>query len=164
MTFKSITKKEFETSLSSNFTFEDNPHIGLCISGGPDSMALLMLMRDWIKTINGKITALHFNHNLRPESKLEAKILKKQLNKLEVNCLKIEWKHEKINSRVMELAREARYEKIINLCKKLRIINLMTAHNFDDNLENYLMRKKRTNFSWIVLNTKNENSRQFKNY
>ena len=60
MTFKSITKKEFETSLSSNFTFEDNPHIGLCISGGPDSMALLMLMRDWIKTINGKITALHF--------------------------------------------------------------------------------------------------------
>ena len=59
----------------------------------------------------------------------------------------IEWKHEKINSRVMELAREARYEKIINLYKKLRIINLMTAHNFDDNLETYLMRKKRSKSS-----------------
>ena len=55
-------------------------------------------------------------------------------------------------------------KKIINLCKKLRIINLMTAHNFDDNLETYLMRKKKQIFSWIVLNTKNENSRQFKNY
>ena len=61
-----------------------------------------------------------FNHNSATESKLEAKILKKQLNKLEVNCLKIEWKHEKINSRVMELAREARYEKIINVLQKIK--------------------------------------------
>ena len=56
MVFKAITKKEFETSLSSNFTFEDQPHIGLCISGGSDSMALLMLMRDWIKILMEKFT------------------------------------------------------------------------------------------------------------
>ena len=39
-------KKEFEKNLSSNFIFEDQPHIGLCVSGGSDSMALVMLMRD----------------------------------------------------------------------------------------------------------------------
>ena len=42
----------------------------------------------------------------------------------------------------MERARAARYENIIELCKKLKIINLMTAHNLEDNLETYVMRKK----------------------
>ena len=147
MVFKAITKKEFEKNLSSNFIFEDQPHIGLCVSGGSDSMALLMLMRDWVKNINGKIYALHFNHNLRYESNLEAKILEKTIKKLDVNFFKIDWNHGNINSRIMERARAARYENIIELCKKLKIINLMTAHNLEDNLETYVMRKKRGNSS-----------------
>ena len=72
-----ITNKEFEINLSSNFTFEKSPHIGLCISGGSDSMALLILMKEWIKK-KGKISAIHFDHNLRYESKSEAKILEKK--------------------------------------------------------------------------------------
>jgi len=142
-----ITKKEFEINLSSNFTFEKSPHIGLCISGGSDSMALLILMKEWIKKKNGKIFAIHFDHNLRYESKSEAKILEKRVKNLNINFLKIKWNHSKINSRIMELARSARYEKIINICKKLEIINLMTAHNFEDNLETFVMRKKRDNKS-----------------
>ena len=142
-----ITKKEFEINLSSNFTFEKSPHIGLCISGGSDSMALLILMKEWIKKKNGKISAIHFDHNLRYESKSEAKILEKRVKNLNINFLKITWNHSKINSRIMELARSARYEKIINICKKLEIINLMTAHNFEDNLETFVMRKKRDNKS-----------------
>ena len=49
----------------------------------------------------------------------------------------------------MELARSARYEKIINICKKIKIINLMTAHNFEDNLETFVMRKKRDDKSLL---------------
>ena len=77
MTLKAITQKEFEINLSTNFTFEDQPHIGLCISGGSDSMALLMLMRRWIKRLNGRISAFHFDHNLRKKSSLEAITLEK---------------------------------------------------------------------------------------
>ena len=65
MNFPSITKKEFERNLSSNFSFENQPHIGICVSGGSDSMALLLLMKEWIKKLNGKILAIHFDHNLR---------------------------------------------------------------------------------------------------
>ena len=147
MNFKAISQKEFDDNLSANFIFEDKPHIGICISGGSDSMALLMLMRSSIKRLNGKISAIHFDHNLREESNLEANILEKKLNKLQVNFYKIVWNHRKIKTRIMERARSARYENIINLCKKLKIINLMTAHNFEDNLETYLMRKKRSNSS-----------------
>ena len=41
----------------------------------------------------------------------------------------------------MELARVERYKQIISHCKKLKIIHLMTAHNLDDNLETFIMRK-----------------------
>ena len=84
-----ITKKEFEINLSSNFTFEKSPHIGLCISGGSDSMALLILMKEWIKKKNGKISAIHFDHNLRYESKSEAKILEKRVKNLNINFLNL---------------------------------------------------------------------------
>ena len=43
----------------------------------------------------------------------------------------------------MKNAREARYEKILEISKKLKIIHLMTAHHSNDNLETYYMRKKR---------------------
>ena len=147
MTLKAITQKEFEINLSTNFTFEDQPHIGLCISGGSDSMALLMLMRRWIKRLNGRISAFHFDHNLRKKSGLEAITLEKKLKRLKVNFVKVKWNHEKIKTRIMERARDARYENIINQCKKMKIIHLMTAHNLEDNLETYLMRKKRSNSS-----------------
>ena len=50
---------------------------------------LLMLMRDWVKNINGKIYALHFNHNLRYESNLEAKILEKTIKNWMLIFLKL---------------------------------------------------------------------------
>ena len=40
-----ISKDEFNSVINSNFTFEKNPHVGLSISGGPDSMALLLLVK-----------------------------------------------------------------------------------------------------------------------
>ena len=43
----------------------------------------------------------------------------------------------------MSNARKVRYEKIVNESKKLKILHLMTAHHFDDNIETFLMRKKR---------------------
>ena len=147
MNFPSITKKEFERNLSSNFSFENQPYIGICVSGGSDSMALLLLMREWIKKLNGKILAIHFDHNLRVESNFESKVLEKKVKKLGVDFTKITWNHGKIDSRILEIARNERYKKIISLCKKLKIINLMTAHNLDDNLETFIMRKKRDSIS-----------------
>ena len=43
----------------------------------------------------------------------------------------------------MHNARDQRYKKIINFCKKEQIISLMTAHHLDDCIETYLMRKQR---------------------
>ena len=143
MNLKEIKKKEFELTLLSNFVFEDKPHIGLSVSGGPDSMALFLLMKNYIKKLKGKISVFHFNHNLRNESAKEAQLLQNIVTRFGINFYNIEWQHDGVVSRVMETSRNERYKKIIEHCVKMKIIHLMTAHTYEDNVETYWMRKKR---------------------
>ena len=138
-----ISKDEFTSVINSNFTFEKNPHVGLSISGGPDSMALLLLVRDWIRSKSGKITVFHFDHKIRKNSSREAKWLKTYVSKLGIKFHLLNWDRNEKLVLNMKNAREARYEKILELSKKLKVIHLMTAHHSNDNLETYYMRKKR---------------------
>ena len=138
-----ISEDEFNTTINSNFTFEKNPHVGLCISGGSDSMALLTLARQWIRNKSGKLTVFHFDHKMRKNSSKEAKWLKNYVLKLGIKFRLLNWDRDEKLKLNMKNAREARYEKIIEISKKLKIIHLMTAHHSNDNLETYYMRKKR---------------------
>ena len=138
-----ISRDEFNSVINSNFTFEKNPHVGLSISGGPDSMALLLLVKEWIHRKSGKITVFHFDHKMRKNSSKEARWLKNFVSKLGIEFYLLNWERGDELVLNMKNAREARYEKILELSKKLRVIHLMTAHHFNDNLETYYMRKKR---------------------
>ena len=84
-----IDEKEFSLVLKNNFVFENKPHFGLCLSGGPDSLALFILMKEWINLNAGKLTVFHFNHNLRKESFSQAKKLKLYLKKKRCRLLNI---------------------------------------------------------------------------
>ena len=64
---KEINQKEFELALSSNFVFENNPHIGVGVSGGPDSMALVYLLNKWIKEKNLVILTAEDMMSIRDE-------------------------------------------------------------------------------------------------
>ena len=82
-----ISKNEFTSVINTNFTFEKNPHLGLSISGGPDSMALLMLIKDWIKSKSGKITVFHFDHKMRKNRPKKLFGLKNIFQSLELNFI-----------------------------------------------------------------------------
>ncbi|PPR39711.1 MAG: tRNA(Ile)-lysidine synthase [Alphaproteobacteria bacterium MarineAlpha8_Bin1] len=138
-----LVENYFSRNLDCNLSFEENPHIGLCVSGGPDSMALVVLMNNWIKKNNGKITIFHFNHGLRKESEIESKFVKKFSNNLGYECKIIKWQDSKPKSGIMKTARNLRYKKIIEECKKKKILHLMTAHHHDDSLETFFMRSLR---------------------
>ncbi len=144
---KYISKDEFTSVIDNNFTFEKKPHLGLSISGGPDSMALLMLVKDWARSKSGKITVFHFDHKIRKKSSEEASWLKTYVSKLGIKFHLLTWDRDQKLKLNMKNARDARYERILDICKKLKIIHLMTAHHFNDNLETYYMRKKRNSSS-----------------
>ena len=61
----------FKKIIDNQYIFEHRPNIAVAVSGGPDSMALLYLMKNWIFLKRGNIIALIVNHNIRTESKNE---------------------------------------------------------------------------------------------
>ena len=76
-----LNKKNFIEKLNKNYSFEKNPLVAVGVSGGPDSMALLFLLNEWNKSVNGKIVVLIVDHNLRLNSSKEAKLIQKFLSK-----------------------------------------------------------------------------------
>ncbi len=72
-----ITSDEFSKILKEKkFIYEKNPHIAVGVSGGVDSVALLLLVNRWIKDKKGLLTAIHFNHKIRKGSNLDADFVK----------------------------------------------------------------------------------------
>ncbi len=129
-------------SLIKNFEyFENKPHIGVGVSGGPDSMALAYLLNKWIKHKKGKLTAIVFDHEMRHNSKIESFQVKKMLTDLGIYSLIIKSNKNKPIKKNMSNARNNRFEGLIKLCKKNNIMHLFLGHHFDDNIETYLLRK-----------------------
>ena len=150
---KPISEKEFELILSkSNFTCEKFPHVAIGFSGGSDSLALLLLMKDWIKSNDGSLTIIYFNHKLRKESLNELKFAKNLAVKFKFNFKALEWSSKNQKNSIMQQAREIRYKEIINYCRNKKIISFMTGHHLDDSLETFVMRKKRK-FSTLGLSS-----------
>ena len=136
-----LNYKIFKFLIKNYEYFENKPHIGVGVSGGPDSMALVYLLNKWIKNKNGKLTAIIFDHGIRYNSKTESLKVRKILTDLNIYSLIIKPNKNKPIKKNMSNARDNRFEGLIKICKKNNILHLFLGHHSDDNLETYLMRK-----------------------
>ena len=136
-----LTQNCFNKILKKNFLFEAHPKIAVAASGGPDSMAIVFLLYQWIKRNKGSLIALIVDHQLRKDSNLEAKHIKKYLSqhKIKSQLLKVDKRN--IIKKSMSEARENRFKQLIKFCTNNNIFHLFVAHHYDDNLETFLLRK-----------------------
>ena len=145
---EAISNEEFSSLLiNHSFVFEKNPSVAISFSGGSDSLALLILMNNWIKKHKGLLTLIYFDHKLRKESYLESQYTIEISKKLGIDHKIISWNKKKPKNSIMQKAREIRYEKIISFCKQNNIMTVMTAHHLDDSLETYFMKRKRNSLT-----------------
>ena len=119
----------------------NNETLVLATSGGPDSMCLLDIILNLQKEKNLKIICAHVNHNLREESKEEAKMVKNFCTSNNITYEYYEIKDYKGNTE--SYAREERYNFFNKLIKKYKAKYLLTAHHGDDLIETILMRISR---------------------
>ncbi len=130
--------------LSSSFSmdFREEKIIGVGVSGGPDSMALLRLLSKWSMENKGpEILAVTVDHCLRKESALEAKMVEEYAQNLtNVSHVTVKWEEEKPDTGIMEEARAARYKLIANILKKQGGRILLLAHHMNDQAETVLFR------------------------
>ena len=114
-----------------------NDTIVLGLSGGPDSMCLLELLKSIDIKLN--IVCAHINHNIREESKEEALFLKDYCKDLIFETVTFSKKSSNKDYTEAEL-REKRYEYFENIINKYKAKYLLTAHHGDDLIETILMR------------------------
>lgn len=136
-----LNESNFLSNLKKLNCFENNPHISVGVSGGPDSMALVYLLSRWIKLKRGKLSALVFDHGIRIDSKEESHLVKRMLKNLNIEATIIKVKKNKLIKNNMDTARINRFDGLINFCRQNNILHLFLGHHFDDNIETYLIRK-----------------------
>lgn len=106
--------------------------LAVALSGGPDSMALLHVLRPAMAYI--------VDHGLRIESSQEAQRVQARAQALGVQCKILRWDGPKPHAAIMEKARLARYQILSEACRRDGFGVLCLAHHLDDQIETYLMR------------------------
>ena len=80
------------------------------------------------------------DHKLREESSSEAKYVKKLLKNYSINLDILTWNGIKPQKNIQSIARDKRYELLINKAKKYKIKNILLGHHLDDLFENFFIR------------------------
>lgn len=111
----------------------------IAFSGGGDSLALLHALKDEPRVKYAFI----IDHNLRPESRSEAKLAQVQAVSFGYKTHILTWQHNNPKTGVQEKARIARYDLLGTACRAQGIDYLLTAHTEDDQAETLLMRYDR---------------------
>ncbi|MET0372848.1 MAG: tRNA lysidine(34) synthetase TilS [Rhizorhabdus sp.] len=114
----------------------DFDRLGVAVSGGPDSMALLHLAA---AALPGRVDAATVDHGLRPTAAAEADLVARA-------CLVLGVPHRTLivtvadQASIQAAARHARYEALAGWCLEKGLPALATAHHADDQAETLLMR------------------------
>jgi tRNA(Ile)-lysidine synthase len=131
---------EFARHLEALGPFERPPALAVAVSGGPDSMALALLTRDWVAGRHGSLLALIVDHGLRPEAAAEAASTARRLAHLGIASRVLRWEGPKPAAGIQAAAREVRYGLLGTACRSAGILHLLLAHHADDQAETVTLR------------------------
>ena len=118
---------------------KENDNVICAVSTGPDSMALLLVLKNLKDMYHFNIVVAHVNHHLRKESEKEERYIR---DFCERNSLIFEiYDYFPRDLKNLEAkAREARYEFFEKMIDKYNSKYLFTAHHSDDLIETVLMK------------------------
>ncbi len=138
VTLDPVVLDRFRTALGT-FLSADADRLLCAVSGGPDSLALLVLAQ---MVLPGKLVAATVDHQLRPEAADEAQYVHGVCEALGVPHI-ILTPDAAISGNIQSSARVARYALLERAADAENCTYIATAHHADDQLETLLMRLAR---------------------
>jgi len=131
--------ENLEAILRDECGLEKKRPIVVGVSGGPDSLCLLDVLRQ-----AGYVTLVaHFNHQLRPEASEDARLVEKTASRLMVGCyidgadVRAHAEQERLS--LEEAARNLRYNFMFQLARERNAQAVAVGHTADDQVETILM-------------------------
>lgn len=117
--------------------------LGVAVSGGSDSTALLQLLADWSHSKDVVLYAATVNHGLRPEAPAEAEQVAKLCHRLNIAHQTLLWTGDKSSGNLQQNARHARQNLLAGWAAEHQIGAIALGHTADDQAETVLMRLMR---------------------
>ena len=139
MSIDPLLVARFREDLEAVWPFVDTQErLLLAVSGGPDSLALLLLAH---AAIPGQVEAATVDHRLRPAAAREAAYVSDICGRLGVphKVLAVDVGEGNLQAE----ARSARYDALAGWMEERDIATLATGHQLDDQAETFLMRLNR---------------------
>lgn len=118
--------------------------IGLAVSGGADSVALLVLMAGLRREHGFEAVVLHVDHGLRRDSADDAAFVEKLARRFGLECRSLRTVVKPGKGESVEMAaRNVRLEFFAQMTTELKLDAVATGHHMDDVAETFIMRLKR---------------------
>ncbi len=124
------------------FMFRDKPpkgSIGIAVSGGSDSLALLHIMAEAAPHFGLTLRAATVDHDLRQGSAAEAAEVAKICQTLGIPHDILLWQHGTIAGNLQDQASRARYGLLADWAAQNGVSDVMIGHTADDQAETFLM-------------------------
>jgi tRNA(Ile)-lysidine synthase len=120
----------------------DGP-VGMAVSGGGDSMALLVLAADWASAEGRDLRAVSVDHGLRPEAVEEIALVEDICAIYGIPHSTLRWTGWDGTGNLQDRARQARHDLIREWADVNDVCAVATGHTLDDQAETFLMRLAR---------------------
>lgn len=121
-TVKPISKAEFAEQCD-RLGLRESAGVVASVSGGPDSMAMALLLAEYCVTINLPLLCVTVDHAMRPEAPAEALVTQTWLHALGIphTIVRVEWPNGTIPTQgIQSKARDARYEAVTKIALELQ--------------------------------------------
>ncbi len=126
-----------------NNLIKENDKIVVAVSGGPDSMTLLVILNKLKEQLNFDIVVAHVNHKIRQESEEEKVYVEKfckdtntKFFYLEKDVISEAKKHK---MGIEEYARKVRYDFFYKVKEETKSDKIAIAHNLNDKIETIML-------------------------
>lgn len=138
----SVSHAEF-SQLMTALPISPKASLAVAVSGGADSMALLLLLSEWATHYRHDLYALTVDHGLRKESQTETQQVAAWCASMAVPHAVLSWHPPALRHGIQEQARNARYQLLTDWCVANGISCLFAAHHCDDQAETLFFRLAR---------------------
>lgn len=118
---------------------DQHPALGVAVSGGGDSLALLHLMAQMALPRGQRLQAATVDHGLRADSAQEADFVSGICRDLGVPHRILRWDRRPVSGNLMAQARDARFDLLGNWAREAGLDVVALGHTADDQAEGFLM-------------------------
>ena len=135
--------ENIKKTIVENKLFKEGDVVGVAVSGGKDSMALLHYLKSICYDIGFEIVAITVDHSLREESASDAMFVSDYCKQNRIRCYKfrvdVATLAKEKGLSLESAAREARYGVFDSLIKKNIVDKIALAHHVSDQAETVLL-------------------------